>query len=248
MPSNDALPPNSYPLAVAARFLGLSTDALRMRIRRGRAKGFKKGGRLFAVLDPEELMMESAAILQASDDQRGRLQSAAVLEPGGRITGSAQSSAADALGPSDLAARIKELESHAKRDREILSALHRRLMALESRLSPTSPGSAAAGSNVGSGAGLGAGQSGTAPNKGRVEGAEGAEGDGGDGDGEELLLIPDDTAPAQPAAAPRADAGSQRTELIARLSNLGLKPEERRAAAEIVNFLLKGEAGPGKKV
>lgn len=245
MPSNDALPPNSYPLAVAARFLGLSTDALRMRIRRGRAKGFKKGGRLFAVLDPEELMMESAAILQASDDQRGRLQSAAVLEPGGRITGSAQSSAADALGPSDLAARIKELESHAKRDREILSALHRRLMALESRLSPTSPGSAAAGSNVGSGAGLGAGQSGTAPNKGRVEGAEG---DGGDGDGEELLLIPDDTAPAQPAAAPRADAGSQRTELIARLSNLGLKPEERRAAAEIVNFLLKGEAGPGKKV
>lgn len=245
MPSNDALPPNSYPLAVAARFLGLSTDALRMRIRRGRAKGFKKGGRLFAVLDPEELMMESAAILQASDDQRGRLQSAAVLEPGGRITGSAQSSAVDALGPSDLAARIKELESHAKRDREILSALHRRLMALESRLSPTSPGSAAAGSNVGSGAGLGAGQSGTAPNKGRVEGAEG---DGGDGDGEELLLIPDDTAPAQPAAAPRADSGSQRTELIARLSNLGLKPEERRAAAEIVNFLLKGEAGPGKKV
>jgi hypothetical protein len=43
--------PNALPLALAAARLGISPDALRMRINRGRIKGFKQGGRLFAVLD-----------------------------------------------------------------------------------------------------------------------------------------------------------------------------------------------------
>ena len=46
----DALP-LPLPLAVAAARLGIRPDALRMRINRGKIKGFKRGGRLFAVLE-----------------------------------------------------------------------------------------------------------------------------------------------------------------------------------------------------
>ncbi len=46
----DALP-QPLPLAVAAARLGIRPDALRMRINRGKIKGFKRGGRLFAVLE-----------------------------------------------------------------------------------------------------------------------------------------------------------------------------------------------------
>ena len=42
---------DALPLALAAARLGISSDALRMRINRGKIRGFKKGGRLFAVLD-----------------------------------------------------------------------------------------------------------------------------------------------------------------------------------------------------
>ena len=40
----------ALPLAEAAACLGITPDALRMRIRRGRAEGFKRGGRLFVYL------------------------------------------------------------------------------------------------------------------------------------------------------------------------------------------------------
>ena len=42
---------DALPLALAAARLGISSDALRMRINRGKITGFKRGGRLFAVLD-----------------------------------------------------------------------------------------------------------------------------------------------------------------------------------------------------
>ena len=42
---------DGLPLVQAASRLGISPDALRMRINRGKIKGYKRGGRLFAVLD-----------------------------------------------------------------------------------------------------------------------------------------------------------------------------------------------------
>ncbi len=42
---------DALPLAMAAARLGIRPDALRMRINRGKIKGFKRGGRLFAVLE-----------------------------------------------------------------------------------------------------------------------------------------------------------------------------------------------------
>lgn len=43
------------PLAEAAARLGLSRDALRMRIRRGKAEGFKRGGQIFVRLEGTDL-------------------------------------------------------------------------------------------------------------------------------------------------------------------------------------------------
>ena len=43
----------ALPLAEAAARLGLSRDALRMRLRRGKARGFKQDGQLFVVLDAD---------------------------------------------------------------------------------------------------------------------------------------------------------------------------------------------------
>ena len=41
------------PLVEAAARLGLTTDALRARIRRGRARGFRRNGRIYVTLPPE---------------------------------------------------------------------------------------------------------------------------------------------------------------------------------------------------
>jgi hypothetical protein len=43
----------ALPLALAAARLGISSDALRMRLRRGKAKGFKRDGRLFVYLNEQ---------------------------------------------------------------------------------------------------------------------------------------------------------------------------------------------------
>jgi hypothetical protein len=108
-----------------------------------------------------------------------------------------------------LIARIDELETLARRDRELLGALHGRIAELESLLSSVSPRSL------------------------QVSEIE----------KEELVLIPE--AGKQPGSGPAAPAKGEddrRSELIARLSTLGLAPEERRAAAEIVERLL-GDGG-----
>ncbi len=44
---------HAVPLAAAAERLGLSSDALRMRIRRGKAKGFKRGRQVYVWLQEE---------------------------------------------------------------------------------------------------------------------------------------------------------------------------------------------------
>ncbi len=50
----------ALPLAEAAARLGLSRDALRMRIRRGKARGFKHGGQVFVWLDDAALAAAKA--------------------------------------------------------------------------------------------------------------------------------------------------------------------------------------------
>lgn len=51
----------AWPLARAAEGLGISPDALRMRVKRGTAEGFKRGGRLFVYMHGEANNVRSAA-------------------------------------------------------------------------------------------------------------------------------------------------------------------------------------------
>ncbi len=52
---------HAVPLAEAATRLGLTSDALRMRIRRGKAKGFKRGRQVYVWLQEESVKIPSAA-------------------------------------------------------------------------------------------------------------------------------------------------------------------------------------------
>jgi DNA-binding Lrp family transcriptional regulator len=54
MPNGEQSEPVALPLAEAAARLGLSTDALRMRIKRGKARGYKKGRNVFVYMDEAE--------------------------------------------------------------------------------------------------------------------------------------------------------------------------------------------------
>jgi hypothetical protein len=209
MQNDQAASPNSYPLAVAARILGISGDALRMRIHRGRAKGFKKGGRLFAVLEPDDLALAPQGAAEASPRPVKISRVGPAVEPSrpGMSYRTRRDPESGLLAK--LIARIDELETLARRDRELLGALHGRIAELESLLSSVSPRSL------------------------QVSEIE----------KEELVLIPE--AGKQPGSGPAAPAKGEddrRSELIARLSTLGLAPEERRAAAEIVERLL-GDGG-----
>ncbi len=58
---------DALPLALAAARLGISPDALRMRINRGKIKGFKRSGRLFAVLG--EAPNQAQGTAQAGTEQ-----------------------------------------------------------------------------------------------------------------------------------------------------------------------------------
>jgi hypothetical protein len=62
----------ALPLAEAAARLKISTDALRMRINRGKVRGFKKGGRLYAVLDeaPDQDQRTAHADTEQTDSDR----------------------------------------------------------------------------------------------------------------------------------------------------------------------------------
>ena len=64
----------ALPLAVAAARLGISPDALRMRVRRGKEKGFKRDGRLFVALSeqPNELVRSTAAAGEQARLERSR--------------------------------------------------------------------------------------------------------------------------------------------------------------------------------
>ncbi len=67
---------DALPLAAAAACLGISPDALRMRINRGKIRGFKKSGRLFAVL--EEAPKQAQRTTHAATEQTtpGRFEQA----------------------------------------------------------------------------------------------------------------------------------------------------------------------------
>ncbi len=52
---------SAVPLAKAATLLGLTSDALRMRIRRGKAKGFKRGRQVYVWLPEDSLKTPTAA-------------------------------------------------------------------------------------------------------------------------------------------------------------------------------------------
>ena len=60
----------ALPLAEAAARLGLSRDALRMRIRRGTARGFKRGGQVFVWLDQADAPEAPAAPPARAADAR----------------------------------------------------------------------------------------------------------------------------------------------------------------------------------
>lgn len=65
------------PLAAAAARLGISPDALRMRIRRGKARGFKRGGRLFVALAEDPNAPVRSAAEQSEQSSPGQFASAA---------------------------------------------------------------------------------------------------------------------------------------------------------------------------
>jgi hypothetical protein len=209
MQDDQAASPNSYPLAVAARILGISGDALRMRIHRGRAKGFKKGGRLFAVLEPDDLALVSQGTAETTPRPLKISRVSPAAEPPRPAMSYRRRRDPESGLLAKLIARIDELETLARRDRELLGALHGRIAELESLLSSVSPRS--------------------------LQGSEIEK--------EELVLIPEAGKQAGSGqAAPAKGEDDRRAELIARLSTLGLAPEERRAAAEIVERLL-GDGG-----
>ena len=66
------------PLAAAAARLGISPDALRMRIRRGKARGFKRGGRLFVALAEDPNASVRSAAEQSEQSGPGQFASAAI--------------------------------------------------------------------------------------------------------------------------------------------------------------------------
>ncbi len=87
MNETEQIDSDALPLAAAAARLGISSDALRMRINRGKIRGFKRGGRLFAVL--EETPNQAQRTARARTEQRppGRFERArdrpaAVRSPG----------------------------------------------------------------------------------------------------------------------------------------------------------------------
>ena len=79
------------PLAAAAARLGISPDALRMRVRRGKARGFKRGGRLFVTLAKDPNGSVRSAAEQSEQPMPDRFASAA--------TGAAARPDAGAGGP-----------------------------------------------------------------------------------------------------------------------------------------------------
>jgi hypothetical protein len=70
------------PLAAAAARLGISPDALRMRIRRGKARGVKRGGRLFVALAGDPNGAVRSATEQSEQPGPGRFAPAAGPGPG----------------------------------------------------------------------------------------------------------------------------------------------------------------------
>ncbi len=70
------------PLAAAAARLGISPDALRMRIRRGKARGFKRGGRLFVALAEDPNASVRSAAEQSEQSSPGQFASAAIGSAG----------------------------------------------------------------------------------------------------------------------------------------------------------------------
>lgn len=204
MDRSENFPANSYPLAVAARFLGVSADALRMRIRRGRAKGFKRGGRLFVVLEAEDLA-------QAAHKDPAAAEPAAHYAPGKsdaekrRDPLVAPRKTALRWQPSgDLVSRLKQLEEQLRQDREFLGALHARVALLEGQIADLSA-------------------------EAKLPAAA---------DNEELVLVPEPRVDLDAIKPLPAETSDPRADLIARLATLGLEPEERRVAAEIVERLL----------
>ncbi len=77
---------DALPLAAAAARLGISSDALRMRINRGKIRGFKRGGRLFAVLEevPDPAQRTAPAGTEQTPDrfEQARARPASVRSPG----------------------------------------------------------------------------------------------------------------------------------------------------------------------
>ncbi len=69
----------ALPLAVAAARLGISPDALRMRIRRGKAEGFKRAGRLFVYPNEQPNAPVRAAV---RTDEQTALERGQAGEPG----------------------------------------------------------------------------------------------------------------------------------------------------------------------
>ncbi len=66
----------ALPLALAAARLGISSDALRMRINRGKIRGFKKAGRLFAVLEEASNQVQRTARAGTEQTTPGRFDPA----------------------------------------------------------------------------------------------------------------------------------------------------------------------------
>jgi hypothetical protein len=67
---------DALPLAAAAARLGISSDALRMRINRGKIRGFKRGGRLFAVLEEAPNQAQRTARAGTEQTAPGRFEQA----------------------------------------------------------------------------------------------------------------------------------------------------------------------------
>ncbi len=67
---------DALPLAAAAARLGISSDALRMRINRGKIRGFKRGGRLFVVLEEAPNPAQRTAHAGTEQTPPGRFEQA----------------------------------------------------------------------------------------------------------------------------------------------------------------------------
>ncbi len=87
------------PLAHAAARLGITPDALRMRIRRGKAKGFKRDGRLFVELD--EHPNEAVRAAPPQSEQAGAERTGSEQPAGAAASARART---EAPGPGQVAA------------------------------------------------------------------------------------------------------------------------------------------------